>query len=516
MNKSLKYYFALILTGIMLIGNTCNAYAEEIGPGIEYDKQHPNEDTTQASTEGSTADTSAQENHAGDSQTQNESAAAGAEAPNAAAEADVANESAAAAEEAAKQANSPMSVPKRLPHLQTTILLQNGQWSAPFVNDQWITDNNSTFISISIFLTEIIGDIHYRAYTSVSGWTPWAMNGQQTTLASDWAPIEAVQIRVSGPIHNDYDIYYTTNLNDGTQTDWAMNGATAGTMNQGKALTGFRMSCFAKGDTFPYSMEKPVVSAHADGIQTIDGALRYISGDGSNFTGWGYQDADRYYFVDSNPVTGWQYIDGYKYYFGNDGKMATDLEPIIGAGGPYHIKINKEMNTMTIYVQDGANGFIIPLKSFLVSTGDDTPLGTFKTPDKYRWRLMNSGVYAQYATRLGPGLPFLMHSVIFDRPDTYSAWASTYNHMGVARSAGCIRLLSGNAKWIFDHCPLNTPVTVYNDYTPGPYDRPTIAAEIPFAQTWDPTDPNITPEGIAAATAAIMAKAQTQTQTQTQ
>ena len=76
---------------------------------------------------------------------------------------------------------------------------------------------------------------------------------------------------------------------------------------------------------------------------------------------------------------------------------------------------------MTIFVQDGANGYIIPLKSFLTSTGEDTPIGSFRTPEKYRWRLMIHGLYTQYATRLGSGLPILMHSVIYDRQD-HSAW----------------------------------------------------------------------------------------------
>ncbi len=515
MNKSLRYCFALLLTAVMLAGNTVTAYAasdSNSGPGVAYQEQ-PQDNTANTETNAqSDTGTAGQDTTAGQNTTDNQTAAEGGEAHNAEAAADVAEEAAAAAAEAAAQANNPMSVPNRVPHLQTTVLLQNGQWSRPFVNDETIYNDGTTFISISIFLTEIIGNIHYRAYTSAGGWTPWAMNGQQTTITtledSQWAPIEAIQVRFSGPVHNAYDIYYTTTLTDGKSTDWAKNSDTAGTMNQGLALTGFRLACFSKGDAFPYSTAKPLVSAHADGIQNIDGALRYIHGDGSNFTGWAWDDTDRYYFVDSNPVTGWQYLDGYKYYFAEDGKLVQDLEPVIGAKGPYHIKINKEMNCMTIYVQDGGNGFIIPLKTFLISTGDDTPLGTFKTPEKYRWRLMNSGVYAQYATRLGSGLSFLMHSIIYDRPDTYTAWASTYNHMGVARSAGCIRLLSRDAKWIYDNCPVGTTVTVYNDYTPGPYERPVIAAEIPFAQTWDPTDVNATPEGIAAATAAIMAQAQ--------
>ena len=163
------------------------------------------------------------------------------------------------------------------------------------------------------------------------------------------------------------------------------------------------------------------------------------------------------------------------------------------------------MNCLTVYAKDGSNGYIIPVKSFLVSTGDDTPLGTFTTPEKYRWRLMINDVWTQYATRLGAGLPILMHSIIYDQPDPYTVWASTYNELGRARSAGCIRLTTEDSKWIYDHCPVGTVVTVYNDPDPGPFDRPTIKAEIPFEQRWDPTDPNLTAEGIQQKSQEILA-----------
>ena len=129
------------------------------------------------------------------------------------------------------------------------------------------------------------------------------------------------------------------------------------------------------------------------------------------------------------------------------------------------------------------------MKSFLCSCGDDTPVGTFRTPEKYRWRLMNSGVSCQYATRLGAGLSFLFHSIIYDRADVNTMWADTYNYLGVARSAGCIRFTSGDAKWIFDNCPIGTTVEVYNSLIPGPYERPAIEEVIPNDQRWDPTDP---------------------------
>lgn len=405
-----------------------------------------------------------------------------------------------------EEAPNILTVPLRAPRLQTTILLADAhQWSQAFVNDQWITVDGRPFYSISTFLENIHGNFLYRTYSASNGWSLWVMNGQQTNIPADFAPVEAIQCRFAGPVNNDYDIYYTTTLSNGEQTGWAKNGETCGTMNAGLYITGYRLAFFRKGDIPDVSFENTVVSAHPDGIQYIDGAMRYIHGDGSNFTGWGWIGNDRYYFVDSYPVTGWQYIDGYKYYFGEDGKLFTDIEPIIGTGGPFQIKINKQMDCLTVYTSDGANGFIVPVKSFLVSTGDDTPVGTFKTPEKYRWRLMINDVYTQYATRLGSGLSILMHSIIYDAPNPYTVWASTYNNLGIARSAGCIRLTTADSKWIYDNCPIGTTVTVYNSSIPGPFERPTIAYEIPFEQTWDPTDPNLTPEGIAAESARIIA-----------
>lgn len=419
-------------------------------------------------------------------------------------ESTAAEETQAPAQEEAAPVNI-LTPPKREPRLQTTVLLTDvHQWSQAFVNDQDITVDGRPFYSVSTFIENIHGDFLYRVYTSSNGWTRWSMNGQETAIPADFASIEAIQCRFNGQVNDEYDIYYCTTLSDGQTTGWVKNGETAGTMNQGLYMTGYRMAFFRKGDNPNLDSKNSLVSAHADGVQYVDGVLRYIHGDGSNFTGWGWVGNERYYFVDSWPVTGWQYIDGYKYYFGEDGRLVTDVEPVIGAGGPFEIKINKKMNCMTIFAQDGANGFIIPVKSFLVSTGEDTPIGTFRTPEKYRWRLMINNVYTQYATRLGSGLHILMHSIIYSSPNTYSVWASTYNNLGIARSAGCIRLTTADAKWIYDHCPLGTSVTVYNSLVPGPFERPAIAYEIAFEQTWDPTDPNVTPEGIAAETARIL------------
>lgn len=375
------------------------------------------------------------------------------------------------------------------PRLQTTVMVGDSNWSQPFVNDAWITNNGQGFHGMSTFLTNIVGNLLYRTYTSSTGWSPWVLNGQQTTNYANDINIEAVQMRFSGYVNNQFDLYYTAQLEDGTTMDWAKNGTTTGTMGTGHYITGLRMAFYTKNSQFPYATEKPLISAVADGMRLIDGGLRYFNGDGTSFTGWAWAGNERYYFQDSYPVTGWQYLDGFKYYFDESGKMLTDLEPIIGAKGPFLISINKSMNCMTIFAKDGNNGFIIPLKSFLTSTGPDTPLGTYQTPEKYRWRDMNHGIFTQYATRIWKG--FLIHSILYSKPNNMTLDPMTYNYMSIAQSAGCVRLLSGDAKWVYDHCAIGTTVTIYESPVPGPYERPAIEQIIPETQTWDPTDPNI-------------------------
>ena len=543
MRKHTKAGFALLMAGMMMAGSVTSALAatdataatsgvidttkktEVTGPGSTAASTETTSDGHTFSTEapGSTTTETSGASQAENVQTTAPESTSASEASqdvtsgqdNALTE-DQANqlesEQAAAEAEAEASHTGPLSVPLRQPRLQTTVLLNNSQsWSGAFVNDQQITTDGVPFSSISTFLENIFGNVLYRAYNSSTGWTGWALNGQQTFFDGNaWHPVEAFPYRFAGPVNDQYDIYYSALLSDGTQTGWGKNGETVGTMNTGLYLTGFRLAYFAKNTASGLDTSNTLKSAHADGIQYVDGQMRYIHGNGDNYTGWGWLGNDRYYFKDSVPVTGRQFIDGLKYNFGEDGRMWSDVESLLGSDGPYLIKINKEMNCMTIYAQDGGNGYIIPVKSFLTSVGDDTPVGTFKTPEKYRWRLMIHDVYTQYATRLGAGLPILIHSIIYDAANPMTVWASTYNNMGIARSAGCIRLVSGDSKWVYDHCALGTTVQVYNSSVAGPFERPTIAAEIPFEQTWDPSDPNVTQDMINAETARILAKFQNQ------
>lgn len=517
MHKCIHRSAAILLAGMMILGQATTALASQDdsnygpafankSPAVSLESPSGNSSSSSGSapvtgenggpgvsggTEGS-ASTGSQDTSGGadgqggaaaEGSTSTDASSAQADAEAAAAQ--KAAEEAAAAEAAALQA----AITSNTPYLQLQVLRPDTTWTDPVIGDSAVGAETG-FRSLCIYLNNIVGNVLYRTYTSAHGWSEWAMNGGHTTVWEDGALVEAIQIRFTGFVGNMFDVNYSSVLSDGTELDWAKNGQTSGTMGTGKALKSFRVSLWGKNvEGEQYKREKTIEAAAPDGIQVVDGAVAYSSGTGVPFTGWGWNDRDRYYFVNNMPVTGWQYIDGYKYYFDESGKLVTDLEPLIGAAGPFVIRINKEMNTTTIYAQDGANGFIIPVKSFLCSTGDDTPLGTFKTPEKYRWRLMNSGVHCQYATRLGSGLSILMHSIIYEQPNIYTLQPETYNFLGVVRSAGCIRYLTSDAKWIFDHCALGTTVEVYNSSVPGPYDRPAIEQPISMDQHWDPSDP---------------------------
>ena len=388
-------------------------------------------------------------------------------------------------------------VPTNQAFLQVQLLRASDQvWSDPVRDDSVLSVGDAGFLSMCIYANNLPGDVLYRTYSSSRGWTNWAMNGGHTDWSAD-CPVEAVQIRLNGIFGDRFDVYYRSNLSDGTECDWSKNGGTNGAMACGRIITGMRFSMWGKGvDGAAYKMDNPLVSAAPDGIQFVNGTPVFSNGTGDNFTGWVWNDRDRYYVVDNAIVTGWQYIDGYKYYFEGDGKLVTDLEPYLNYQGQFKIKINKQMNCLTIYIPDGDNGYIIPYKSFLCSTGDDTPLGEHKTPEKYRWRLMNTDEYCQYLTRLDAGIPILLHSVIYERPDPYTLKAFTYNYLGATKSHGCIRLTTADSRWIYEHCALGTSITVYESPIPGPFDRPVIKTMIPDTQTYDPTDANVPENGL--------------------
>lgn len=164
------------------------------------------------------------------------------------------------------------------------------------------------------------------------------------------------------------------------------------------------------------------------------------------------------------------------------------------SSAPYQVMVNRAANCVTVYEKDEQGEYTKPLRSFVCSTGrevDSTPLGVFKTSDYYNWRLMVDGSYGQYAIRFYKSI--LFHSVPYYSQRYDDLESEQFNLLGNAASLGCVRLAASDVKWLYDNCPVGTPVIVYdNAENPGPLGKPmqqVVPADHPY-RNWDPTDPN--------------------------
>lgn len=163
-------------------------------------------------------------------------------------------------------------------------------------------------------------------------------------------------------------------------------------------------------------------------------------------------------------------------------------------GRPYYIMVNRAMNTVTIYELDENGRYTVPVKAMICSVGREghaTPTGTFSIGGKWAWVHMLDNSYGQYVSQISGNI--LFHSVCYTRRDPSTLMTFEYNALGERASLGCVRLQSGDAKWIYDNCARGTKVTVYDDFTsPGPLGKPGRTVDYiteSMDNGWDPTDP---------------------------
>lgn len=153
----------------------------------------------------------------------------------------------------------------------------------------------------------------------------------------------------------------------------------------------------------------------------------------------------------------------------------------------FYLKVNRLRNCITVYIQDENGEYTIPVKAMRCSTGgENTPLGVYKTNQKYDFRKLLFNVYGQYATRIVGQI--LFHSSSYEAAAKDTLIAEEFNKLGEPVSHGCIRLTTEDAKWIYEYCKLGTIVEIYEDEEPGPLGIPDVI-KIPEDSVWDPTDP---------------------------
>lgn len=187
------------------------------------------------------------------------------------------------------------------------------------------------------------------------------------------------------------------------------------------------------------------------------------------------------------PQSGWRYVNGDKLYYNANGVLVSDIRNLIGKQDSYEIKVNKQRNVVTVYTKDSVTGkYCVPVVSFICSCGAPTPVGTFEITGKYRWGWLVGPSWGKYCCRYSGKK--LFHSVPYLREeDPYSLGVSMFNRLGQTESHGCIRLLVGDAKWIYDNCAKGTKIIIYKDSNAGPFGKPS-APKLESWHTWDPTD----------------------------
>ena len=155
----------------------------------------------------------------------------------------------------------------------------------------------------------------------------------------------------------------------------------------------------------------------------------------------------------------------------------------------YYITVNNGSNVVTVYGMDNAGNYTNPIKSMVCSCGIATPrYGKYNLDFKYRWLALFGGVYGQYCTRITGNI--LFHSVPYlqkGNPASLEYWE--YDKLGTSASAGCVRLTTQDAKWIYENCPSGTTVEFLNNSDVGPLGKPE-AMKISNSpnRNWDPTD----------------------------
>ena len=122
------------------------------------------------------------------------------------------------------------------------------------------TATKSTKMSVSYI-------VHCQDY----GWEEdWKKDGQTSGTEGQCKRLEAIQIRLTGEVAENYDVYYSVHAENFGWLGWAKNGEEAGTAGYGYRLEAIRIQLVTKGDKAPELIGtiKEAMKARLVGYQT--------------------------------------------------------------------------------------------------------------------------------------------------------------------------------------------------------------------------------------------------------
>ena len=166
-----------------------------------------------------------------------------------------------------------------------SVYFRNQGWSNPAADNQalsassesWVTSMKANLINIPSGAQ--IG-VRYKVNLSGTGWLDWKADGVENGGASAEKPLEAIAMELTGSSAASYDLYYKVYQN-GSWTDWAVNGATAGTEGAGLRVDGIKASITAKDAGAPAETASSTVDPSKPMI-----ALTFDDGPKAGVTDW--------------------------------------------------------------------------------------------------------------------------------------------------------------------------------------------------------------------------------------
>ncbi len=155
---------------------------------------------------------------------------------------------------------------------------------------------------------------------------------------------------------------------------------------------------------------------------------------------------------------------------------------------PYYFEVDRANQVVRVYERGADNSYSKLIKRMICSTGRSISPGLSNgLYSMSGGRMVWMDGVAIYATRIKDC--YLFHSVIYHEHDMGALDASAYNKLGSKASGGCIRLLAGDAKWIYDNVPRGCFVSMMA----GVRDvKEYGAVTLPPLKSgnWDPTNPH--------------------------
>lgn len=154
---------------------------------------------------------------------------------------------------------------------------------------------------------------------------------------------------------------------------------------------------------------------------------------------------------------------------------------------PYYFEVDRANQVVRVYERGADNTYTTLIKRMICSTGKSYTPGLDDTLHSLNGgRMVWMDGVAVYATRIKGH--FLFHSVIYETKNMGDLDSDAYMKLGTKASGGCVRLLAGDAKWIYD----NVPKGCFVNFVAGTRDVNEFGSvTLPPLKSghWDPTNP---------------------------